>query len=185
MLAVLAPTDFSTIWPHQVRYRQEAQATAQALFDALDEDLQPQVLVLALPYDPASGLPTVLEPANADLPLGPFADAVARGRTKHLLSDHAYEAASLQEGMSQEMLSRRFEARGVRAAVQETLAELDADEADADLVTSAIEVRVTQTVEMPSLPWVRTGEEEAVDVREWEREQTPRLTWRRGMRARR
>ncbi len=127
MLSVLAPTGSSTIWPHQVRYRQEAQATAQALFDALDDDLQPQVLVLALPYNATSDLPLVLEPAQTDLPLAPFTDAVARGRTKHLLNDHAYEVALLGEGMSQEMLSLRFEARGVRAAVQETLAELDAD----------------------------------------------------------
>ena len=127
MTATLTPTAPATIWPHQARYRQEAQATAQALFDALDDDLQPQVLVLALPADPASGQQPVLEPAQADFPLEPFADAVVRGRTKHLLSDSAYAAASREEGMSQEMLSRRFEARGVRAAVQETLAALDAD----------------------------------------------------------
>jgi len=119
------PETDATVWPHQHRYRAAAQQTAQALFDALDEDLNPLVLLLALPADPASDLPLVLEPANADLPLEPFMDVVARGRSKQQLGGPAYSTALNEDGMSAELLQRRFETRGVRAAVQETLHELD------------------------------------------------------------
>ncbi|MEJ7659338.1 MAG: hypothetical protein WKG07_06790 [Hymenobacter sp.] len=44
------------VWPHQHRYREAAQHIAQALFDALDDDLEPYVQLLALPADPAAGL---------------------------------------------------------------------------------------------------------------------------------
>jgi hypothetical protein len=127
MFSVLAPTGPATIWPHQSRYLQEAQATAQALFDALDDDLEPLVLMLALPADPDSDLSLVLEPAQADLPLPPFADIVVRGRAQQLLGGPAYDAAFREEGVSLELLQRRFETRGVRAAVQETLEELEAE----------------------------------------------------------
>jgi hypothetical protein len=129
MLSTLAPTPAdsasATIWPHQTRYRIAAQQTAQALFDALDDELHPLVLLLALPADPSSGLPAIIEPANAGLPLEPFIDAVERGRSKQLLGGPAYNSALLEDGISLELLHRRFETRGVRAAVQETLEELD------------------------------------------------------------
>jgi hypothetical protein len=129
MLSTLAPTPAdsasATIWPHQTRYRIAAQQTAQALFDALDDELHPLVLLLALPADPSSGLPPIIEPANAGLPLEPFIDAVERGRSKQLLGGPAYNSALLEDGVSLELLHRRFETRGVRAAVQETLEELD------------------------------------------------------------
>jgi hypothetical protein len=127
MFSVLAPASPATIWPHQSRYLQEAQHTAQALFDALDDELLPLVLVLALPIDPTNDLPSALEPANADLPLAPFADAVVRGREQQLLGGPAYEAATREDGVSLELLRLRFETRGVRAAVQQTLEKLDAD----------------------------------------------------------
>jgi DNA integrity scanning protein DisA with diadenylate cyclase activity len=118
------PTPTLAVWRHQTRYRLAAQQTAQALFDALDDDLQPLVLVLALPADPAADLPIVLEPTDAGLTPELFADAVAHGRLKQLRGGPAY-AASLEDGMSPEILKLRFETRGVRAAVQYTMEQFD------------------------------------------------------------
>ena len=71
------------VWPHQVRYREGAQALALDLFDALDEELKPFVLLLAPPTDDT--LPArCLEPADSGLPAAAFSDAVARGRMKQL-----------------------------------------------------------------------------------------------------
>ena len=126
MTPTLAPDAIlSIIWPHQTRYRQAAQNTAQALFDALDDDLHPLVLLLALPVDPASDLPVVVDPPEAHLPPASFADAVLRSSAKQLLGGPAYDAAYRQEGLTTELLQRRFETRAVRAAVQETLEALD------------------------------------------------------------
>ncbi|GAA4348776.1 diadenylate cyclase [Hymenobacter saemangeumensis] len=111
------------LWPHQVRYRQVAQALAQDLFDSLDDDLQPFVLLLALPLDPA--LPArCLEPEDCGLPAERFNEAVARGREiQHSSSWNFLE----RDGMSPAMIRRRHEGMGVRTAVQEVLDELDRD----------------------------------------------------------
>ncbi|MVN76716.1 hypothetical protein GO988_10325 [Hymenobacter sp. HMF4947] len=114
------------VWRHQTRYRIAAQQTAQALFDALDDDLRPLVLVLGLPADPAADLPIVVEPAEAGLAPELFAEAVAHGRLKELRGGPAYNA-SMEDGMSPEILKLRFETRGVRAAVQYTLEQFDKD----------------------------------------------------------
>jgi hypothetical protein len=127
-LAPESPTVPVTIWPHQGRYRQEAQSMAEALFDALDDDLHPVVLVLALPIDPDGPLPIVLEPTSAGIPLEVFEGAVVRGSTKQLMGGPAYDTAFRQDGLTTDALLRRFEARGVRAAVQDALDELDAQE---------------------------------------------------------
>lgn len=128
MLSTLAPIPAdaapATIWPHQTRYRIAAQQTAQALFDALDDDLQPLVLVLALPVEADSGLPPVVEPANDGLKPEFFTESVAHGRLKQLRGGPAY-TAFMEDGMSPDLLRRRFEMRGVRASVQYTLDHLD------------------------------------------------------------
>ncbi|WP_303310299.1 diadenylate cyclase [Hymenobacter sp. BT730] len=55
------------MWPHQARFRQGAQQSAQSVFDALDEELNPTVLLLGIPATQTLGSdPNVcLEPANA------------------------------------------------------------------------------------------------------------------------
>ena len=66
------------VWPHQVRYREGAQALAQDLFDALDEELKPFVLLLALPTDDT--LPArCLEPADSGLPAAAFSKVARNG----------------------------------------------------------------------------------------------------------
>lgn len=118
------PDEPAAIWPHQSRYLAAAQQTAQALFDALDDELAPLVLLLALPVDPASGLMPVVAPADDGLKPEQFAESVAHGRLKQLRGGPAY-STFLEDGMSPELLRRRFEMRGVRAAVQYKLEQLD------------------------------------------------------------
>jgi hypothetical protein len=109
------------LWPHQTRYRQVAQALAQDLFDTLDDDLRPFVLLLALPLDQA--LPArCLEPDDCEVPAERFNQAVARGREIQLTTPWPYVE---REHMTPAMIRRRHEGIGVRAAVQEVLDELD------------------------------------------------------------
>ena len=120
MTPALAPA-LTTLWPHQARYHRAAQALAKDLFDALDDDLHPVVVLLALPTDPA--LPArCLEPDGCDLPTAPFADAVARGRTIRQATPWPYPE---RDDVSPAMIRRKHEGLGVRDAVQQTLDLLD------------------------------------------------------------
>ena len=114
------------VWPHQQRYREAAQYIAQALFDALDDDLEPYVQLLALPADPAAGLPTCQEPADsaAELPAAAFAHAVAQGLDLQL--GHETPAVLFHEpGMSASVLRQRYQNRSIYDVVQKALNELD------------------------------------------------------------
>ncbi|QKG53711.1 diadenylate cyclase [Hymenobacter sp. BRD67] len=125
MLPTLAlPVSSGCIWPHQQRYRQVAQATAQALFDALDDDLHPYVIVLGLPHDAAGHLPICQEPAEAGLPTEAFAGAVAQGLARHA-AGRVHIAMPTEETMSPAMLRMRYENRSIRAVVQQILDELN------------------------------------------------------------
>jgi hypothetical protein len=75
------------IWPHERRYRNAAQAIAQALFDALDDELLPYVQVLGLPVD--ASLPIVQEvgPDGTELPTELLTDVAERGRQLMLLGE--------------------------------------------------------------------------------------------------
>ncbi len=114
----------ASIWKHQRRYLEGAQSIAQALFDALDDDLRPYVQLLALPLDPTANLPVCQEPLESSLPIEVFADTVAQGlvcpttgvRPAGLLQDSDVSPAHMRA---------RYENRSVRALVQRTLDELD------------------------------------------------------------
>ena len=109
------------IWPHQVRYREGAQALAQDLFDALDEDLKPFVLLLALPADDT--LPArCLEPVDSGLPAAAFSDAVARGRVRQLTTPWPFPD---RDDITAASLRRKHQGIGIRDAVQETLNAID------------------------------------------------------------
>ncbi len=113
-----APT---LLWAHQARYRQVAQTLAQDLFDALDDDLQPQVLLLALPADPE--LPVrCLEPEDCGLPVARFNGAVARGRVLQRAAPWPYAD---RDDVTPAVVQQRHETIGVRLAVQEVFDELD------------------------------------------------------------
>lgn len=114
----LAPT---VLWPHQQRYRKAAQALAQDLFDALDDDLQPFVVLLALPKAPAQPA-RCLEPEDCGLPAEPFSSAVARGRIIQNATPWPYPE---RDDVSPAMVRRKHEGLGVRSAVQEVLDALD------------------------------------------------------------
>ncbi len=118
----LAPTPTPTLlWPYQERYRQAAQALAQELFDALDDDLKPFVLLLALPNDP--DLPArCLEPQASGLPAELFSDAVLRGRVSQNTTPWPYPE---REDVTPAMIRRKHEGLGVRNAVQATFDALD------------------------------------------------------------
>ena len=120
MLPALAAAPL-LLWPHQARYRQVAQTLAQDLFDALDDDLKPFVLLLALPTDAAQPA-RCLEPEDCLLPAGPFSDAVARGRVIQNATAWPYPE---REDVSPAMIRRKHEGLGVRDAVQQTLDALD------------------------------------------------------------
>jgi len=121
-LPILAPTHL--LWPHQARYRQASQALAQDLFDSLDDDLKPLVLLLALPLD-TTQLARVLEPVNTGIPAERFDQVLERGRELQLTSN--WPALLDRDDMSQTLLLQRFEGLGVRKATQEVFDELDAD----------------------------------------------------------
>lgn len=120
MTPTLAPAP-PLLWLHQARYRQVAQALAQDLFDTLDDDLKPFVLLLALPLA-ATQAAQCLEPDAGGLPTEPFADAVARGRARQDATAWPYPE---RDDVSPAMIRRKHEGLGVRAAVQETLDALD------------------------------------------------------------
>ena len=117
-----APAAIPTqIWPHQVRYREGAQALALDLFDALDEDLKPFVLLLALPVDDT--LPALcVEPADGGLPAGTFSDAVARGRVRQLTTPWPFPD---RDDVTAATIRRKHQGIGIRDAVQETLNTID------------------------------------------------------------
>ncbi|GAB3852379.1 diadenylate cyclase [Hymenobacter terrigena] len=117
--AVIAPP--AQIWPHQVRYREGAQALAQDLFDALDDDLKPFVLLLALPADDAHPA-RCLEPVDTGLPAAAFSDAVARGRVKQLTTPWPFPD---RDDVTAATIRRKHQGIGIRDAVQETLNEID------------------------------------------------------------
>ena len=109
------------IWSHQVRYYQGAQALAQDLFDALDDDLKPFVLLLALPTDDA--LPALcLEPIDGGLPAAAFSDAVARGRVRQLTMPWPFPD---RDDVTAATIRRKHQGIGIRDAVQETLNAVD------------------------------------------------------------
>jgi hypothetical protein len=121
-LPILAP--IHSLWLHQTRYCQAAQALAQDLFDILDEELKPLVVVLALPLDP--NLPALcLEPSACELPAERFNDSLERGR--ELQHINSWPIILDRDDVSPAMLLRRHEGIGVRTAVQEVLNELDED----------------------------------------------------------
>ena len=117
--AIIVPP--AQIWPYQVRYREGAQALAQDLFDALDDDLKPFVLLLALPADDT--LPArCLEPVDTDLPAAAFSDVVARGRVRQLTTPWPFPD---RDDVTAAAIRRKHQGIGIRDAVQETLNTLD------------------------------------------------------------
>lgn len=133
MLLTLSPTPVPTlatagspnfIWNHQRRYLEGAQSIAQALFDALDDDLRPYVQLLALPLDPTGDLTVCQEPAESSLSADSFADIVAQGMTCPAVG--VRPAALLPDSdESPAYLRQRYENRSIRALVQRTLDKLD------------------------------------------------------------
>ncbi|UOQ98898.1 DNA integrity scanning protein DisA nucleotide-binding domain protein [Hymenobacter sp. 5317J-9] len=120
MTPTLAPAP-TLLWPYQTRYHRAAQTLAHDLFSALDEDLQPHVVLLALPTNP--DLPArCLEPTDCDLPADAFVGTVARGRVIQLTTPRPY---SERNDVTPAMIRRKHEGMGVRDAVQEVLDALD------------------------------------------------------------
>lgn len=121
-----AATTSNYIWPHQRRYREAAQHIAQALFDTLDDDLLPYVQLLALPADPAAGLPVRQVPneTEAELPAALFDGAVARGLGLPAVRQHAVTLMP-DSDISPSTLRQRYEYRNIHDAVQGVLDELD------------------------------------------------------------
>ncbi|SNC75484.1 DisA checkpoint controller nucleotide-binding [Hymenobacter gelipurpurascens] len=117
--------DRYTIWPYQARFRQAAQAVANGIFEALDEDLDPYVLLLALPAEDESGLVSTdvfLEPEDCGFDAAAFTGAMARGQHIQFTADWTNPENTL---MTEPMIQRRAHAIGLRYSVQEVLEELD------------------------------------------------------------
>ncbi|UYZ62955.1 DNA integrity scanning protein DisA nucleotide-binding domain protein [Hymenobacter weizhouensis] len=118
--------DTFTIWPYQARFRQAAQAVASGIFEVLDEDLDPYVLLLALPADAEDDTtePAVicLEPTDCGLDGLSFEQVVERGRFLQLTE--TWQPLE-RELMSEEMVRRKQHGVGLRRAVQEALDGLD------------------------------------------------------------
>jgi hypothetical protein len=112
------------IWSHERRYRNAAQAIAQALFDALDDELEPQVLLLGLPTD--AGQPIVQEPGadGVEFPAEMLADVVERGRTMALTGQIPMATTPIDTALDPTDVRDRLERKGVRLALQPVLDEL-------------------------------------------------------------
>ncbi len=136
MTPALAPAPV-LLWPHQEIYRKAAQALATDLFTGLDEDLNPFVVLLALPSDPAQPA-RCLEPADCGLDAAAFSGVVARGRFIQNARPWPYPE---REDVSPAMLRRKHEGLGVRDAVQETLDALDEHESHQHFAGYPIEIR--------------------------------------------
>jgi len=119
----------SSIWPHERRYRNAMQAIARALFEALDDELQPYVQVLGLPAD--ASLPIVQEvgPEGTELPTEPLADVAERGRQLVLMNQIPLPTTPLDDTIDPNDLRERLVRKGVRLALEPVLAEL-AEETD-------------------------------------------------------
>ncbi len=117
----------SRIWPHERRYRNAMQAIAQALFTALDDELQPAVQVLGLPAD--SSLPIVQEvgPEGTELPPEPLAEVVERGRQLLLLGQIPLPNTPIDDTIDPDNLRERLLRKGIRLALEPVLAELAAE----------------------------------------------------------
>ncbi|MCC2548388.1 DNA integrity scanning protein DisA nucleotide-binding domain protein [Hymenobacter sp. BT175] len=113
------------IWRHQQRFREAAQLSASGIFDALDDDLRPNVLLLGIPSAESmkqGARPACLEPADCSLDLSRFADVLARG--KFLQATEPWPQAD-RDQLSEDMARRRMQGIGLNRAVQEVLDELD------------------------------------------------------------
>ena len=122
------PASYS-IWPYQARFRQAAQTIANGVFEALDEDLHPNVFLLALPLEPgmlADGAELAdieFEPRECGFEHHQFGQVLDRGRVLQLT--HTWQPSEL-DLENEELLRRKQYGRGVRQAVQEVFDELDA-----------------------------------------------------------
>ena len=111
-------------WPHQTRYYKAAQALAQELFDGLDDELKPYVLLLALPVEEAEPA-RCLEPADCELSAGAFSETVARGRAIQLATPWSFPE---RDDVTPAMIRRKHEGIGIRRAVQDVFDALDEPE---------------------------------------------------------
>jgi hypothetical protein len=124
MLPPLTSDSELTIWPYQARFRQAAQAIADGIFEVLDEELDPNVILVGIPLEQSGPEPTAacLEPADCGLDFRHFGDVLARGQ--HFQRTEPWPMPDREHG-SVEMHNRRQHALGLRRAVQEVLDELD------------------------------------------------------------
>ena len=115
-----SPTSDTAIWLHQQRFRLVAQAMAQGIFDALDEELQPDVYLLGLPVEDA---PILLEPSHYELASERFAGVLQRAGDHPLSITGQKFNADMQ--FSESAIRMKEYGLGVRTAVQQVLDSLD------------------------------------------------------------
>ncbi|TGE19846.1 DNA integrity scanning protein DisA nucleotide-binding domain protein [Hymenobacter elongatus] len=109
-----------TIWPYQARFQQAAQAMAEGIFNAIDEDLEPRVLLIGIPMEQGkqTELIVCLEPTDCGLDFQSFGQVLARGRE---LQGTENWPSSDREHMTEETIRRRYHGLGLRLAIQEAL----------------------------------------------------------------
>ncbi|MBO3272913.1 DNA integrity scanning protein DisA nucleotide-binding domain protein [Hymenobacter defluvii] len=116
--------DPTLIWPYQAHFRQAAQTMADGVFDALDEDLQPRVQLLAVPsIDNATGLASLLGSDTSEYDPSAFSDV--HTRCQHLHDRGSWILTERTEQTPEEPVRRRYEGYVLRLAVQEILDEHD------------------------------------------------------------
>jgi hypothetical protein len=116
---IVPPAAEFTIWPYQHRFQRAAQIMAEGIFDDLDAELQPHVILIGIPLE--GGAAVCLEPESCGLPAEAFTGVVARG---HYLRRTESENWPVREGDTAEIQRRRHEFKGIKMAVQEVLDEL-------------------------------------------------------------
>jgi hypothetical protein len=112
------------IWSHERRYRNAAQAIAQALFDALDDELEPQVLLLGLPLDASQPIVQEVGPDGTELPTELLVDVAERGRTLALTGQVPVAISPIESALDPADVRDRIERKGVRMALQPILQDL-------------------------------------------------------------
>lgn len=116
---IVPPAAEFTIWPYQHRFQRAAQIMAEGIFDDLDAELRPQVMLVGIPAE--GGDVICLEPENCGLPADAFRGVVARGQYLRRTESDNWP---VREDDTVETRRRRHEYKGLRIAVQEVLDQL-------------------------------------------------------------
>ena len=122
----IPPSRPTVLWPYQAQFQQAAQTMANGIFETLDKELQPRVLLLSLRPDdstPPDACWLGETPEAADYDLTMFGDVHAR--SQRLQTQGNWILAERTDQMPEEQVQRRYAGYILWLAAQEILDERD------------------------------------------------------------